>query len=196
MESLDELDLELSKRVQILVKSINFYKSCMELNHPQDLELKSFADNNSFIRMTRYSLWCMSVLELNKLYGGSNDYYTIEKLLNILLYNCKKELLNDKIDKSTLKEWMSIIKSEKYNRIIKNLNSLRNKFYAHTDNNLDLSINEFEILDNEIIDIFTFTKEVISEIRLKVLGIDTNFETIKRDKYSALNVLKTLYENK
>lgn len=194
MKTLDELNIEIKSRVNILAKAIIFYDNGKYLNSPETKEEKEFANNSFFIRRTRYSYWVLTVLELCKLFGKKGDHFTINKLLNKLLASHKTTPWRDKLSEEQIHNWQLKLGDQRTICNIDKLHGLRDQYYAHSDKEPEREIRELTPEYKEIEYLIDLSKEIIKEIQYKVFDIHQVFENIENQK--ANNILFNLLELK
>ena len=175
MKTKSHLKKELEKRHIIHFKAALFFLDSKYLNNPSSDKEKNVADKSRFIRKVKYSFWVMSVLELCKIYGKSNDHYSVEKLINKLLSNCSNSEWNQAVTREDISRMY-----EKYNRqevqvIIEKLRGLRDQYYAHLDKKPKKTIFDYTPNYSEVEILLKLHECILKEISLKVFNSDIQF---------------------
>lgn len=80
MRSKVELKNEIEKMISIWYSAKTYFQDNKYLLNPDTKEEKIVAQNDLFIKRARYALGVMSVIQLNKLFGGENDDFTLKKI--------------------------------------------------------------------------------------------------------------------
>jgi len=161
------------------------YGRFKQLSMPQSNEEQEYLNKSYELKFIRYALWRLSVIELSKLYSPKerNDKFNIEKFISKL----KKGNHYEKMGVSSIKidEWENRINSK--SQLIQGLLRLRDKVYAHTDEdmnhyNQDITYQGFE-------ELITFIQDIISEIYLVLYNAEVDHSNAYSSRFSILKQL-------
>ena len=169
MKTLVELKEEIERMISISYTAEIYFNDNMYLLNPETTEEKVVAANDLFIKRARYALGVMSVIQINKLFGGDNDDFSLKKFLSKLLNNHINSEWKDKISVDLIREWQSKLIEPKMVDAIKKVKGLRDQYYAHSDRNPE----EFEkliIKSEEMKNLLQFSNEVLLRISTDVFN--------------------------
>jgi len=114
----------------IILSAIDYYEYSNYLRNPDTEKERNFIHYNTHISFIQNTIEITLVLELSKLFSNSpNDEFSIFNLIEYLKRNGEFESLE--YDNNLLNDWSDILVSKK--EIIEIVKTLRDKFYAHTD---------------------------------------------------------------
>lgn len=88
---------------------------------------------NKFFIRTQRAFWALAIIETHKIFGGNNDYFTIEKLFQYIESSIKEYEPQICITREKFQELSAILNSQEVKTNIKKIKELRNKHYAHRD---------------------------------------------------------------
>lgn len=185
MNKKEQLKRDLDKITKSIVTILQSFEFCYYLNYPKtdnslDEKYLKYISNSGFFSFTRYALWRVTIIELHKL---SNDNKETDKYnLHHLLRKLKKGGIYQslKIGESKISEWKTELK--KQNESIEQVSSLRFKLYAHTDNNYENVINNFELTLKATEELINVLVKIVFEIYLIVFDTDFEFKPIHEKK--------------
>ena len=185
MNKKEQLKRDLDKITKSIVTILQSFEFCYYLNYPKtdnslDEKHLKYISNSGFFSFTRYALWRVTIIELHKL---SNDNKETDKYnLHHLLRKLKKGGIYQslKIGESKISEWKTELK--KQNESIEQVSSLRFKLYAHTDNNYENVINNFELTLKATEELINVLVKIVFEIYLIVFDTDFEFKPIHEKK--------------
>lgn len=185
MNKKEQLKRDLDKITKSIVTILQSFEFCYYLNYPKtdnslDEKHLRYISNSGFFSFTRYALWRVTIIELHKL---SNDNKETDKYnLHHLLRKLKKGGIYQslKIGESKISEWKTELK--KQNESIEQVSSLRFKLYAHTDNNYENVINNFELTLKATEELINVLVKIVFEIYLIVFDTDFEFKPIHEKK--------------
>ena len=185
MNKKEQLKRDLDKITKSIVTILQSFEFCYYLNYPKtdnslDEKHLKYISNSGFFSFTRYALWRVTIIELHKL---SNDNKETDKYnLHHLLRKLKKGWIYQslKIGESKISEWKTELK--KQNESIEQVSSLRFKLYAHTDNNYENVINNFELTLKATEELINVLVKIVFEIYLIVFDTDFEFKPIHEKK--------------
>lgn len=189
MKTLAELKEEIGKMISISYSAETYFNDNMYLLNPDTIEEKVVAQNDLFIKRSRYALGVMSVLQINKLFGGDNDDYSLKKFLNKLLNNHRNSEWKDRLSLGLIKEWQNKLSEQTMVDSIKRVNGLRDQYFAHSDRNPV----EFETLvlkSEEMKTLLKFCNDVLLKISVDVFN-EYRFSIVS-DTDKASGILKRL----
>lgn len=176
MKSKEDLKSEIKKRHLIHFKANLFFIDSKYLNAPASDKEKNVADKSSFIRKVRYAYWVLSVLELCKIYGKSNDHYSMEKLINKLWNNYSSSDWNTLLSKEDIVRIRENYNRQEIQTIIKKLRGLRDEYYAHLDRNPKKTISDYTPNYIEVETLLKLHESFLKEISLKVFKTEIQFK--------------------
>lgn len=190
MNKKDEIQNEITKIWLILVNAKECFYYSYYLHKPSTLEEQNYIDESVEFIFIRGILWKMAVTELSKLFSSkSSDRYSIIRFIE----KCKKDgyFGNQGIDNATFEGWKSEIEN---NRVtIKEIVTLRDKAYSHTDSNYNEYNSEITFEQTEkLIDI---SEKVITDIFYKVLNSGAHFDNGRFEKEN-FDIIKILAKDK
>lgn len=184
-----ELEFEIAKREAIYFTAKGFYYECRYLFLPETDEEKFILESEPFLQKARILFWSMSIIELCKLFGGKNDSFTMEKLLNTLLNNYKNSEWKNKISKEQIVEWKQKITT--HEKHIKKIRKLRDEYYSHAQRNPEVPYLELYKDNGEIEELLRFAKEVLEKLRFELLKNRYSYEMVS-DYETAKSFLKKM----
>lgn len=187
---MEEIRNEITKIWLILINAKECFYYSLYLHKPSTLEEQNYLDESVDFIFIRGILWKMAVTELSKLFSSkSNDRYSIIHFIE----KCKKDghFRNQRIDNATIEEWKSDIENNKVT--IKEIVTLRDKAYSHTDSNY----NEYnsEITFEQTEKLIEIAEKVITDIFEKVFNSGAHFDNGRFEKEN-FDIIKILAEDK
>ena len=189
MRSLIELKVEIEKMISLWYSAETYFKDNMYLLKPDTTEEKVVAENDLFIKRTRYALGVMSVLQINKLFGGDNDDFSLKKFLNKLLNNHRNSEWKSKVSIDLIKEWQKELNEQTITDCIKKVNGLRDQYYAHSDRNPE-PFENLIVKSEEMKKLLKFCKDILLKISVDVFN--QYYWTMISDTEKASGILKRL----
>lgn len=177
----DDLD-NIAKIVITLLQSFEF---CYYLNYPKkdnqlDEKQLKYISKSGFFSFTRYTMWRVTIMELNKL---TNDNKKTEKYnLHHLLRKLSKGGIYQsiEIDNSKIKEWETELKNK--SESIEQVYKLRIKLYAHTDNDYKDVIDNSELTLKATQDLINVIVKIVFEIFELAYDIHFMFKPIHKSE--------------
>lgn len=155
----------------------------------EESEYLSFSQDFDFIR---HILWRMTIIELSKLFSSSakRDRFNLKHFISKL----KKagHFSKAEINEVTINKWETEL--SKNEKTVKNILTLRDKIYAHSDLKKD-DFNTIQITFQEIEKLILIAENVVKEIYLTVFDADTEMTTIVFDKNN-FDIIKILADEK
>jgi hypothetical protein len=189
MKTLSELKKEIDRMLSISYSAELYFNDNMYLLNPDTKEEQVVAQNDLFIRRARYALGVMSILQINKLFGGKNDHFSLRKLLNTLLNNHRSSEWKEKIAVDLIKEWQAKLEELPMVECIKKINGLRNNYYAHSDRQPE-ALERLIVHTEEMKMLLKFCNEVLLKISVDVFN-QYKYSVIS-DTQKASGILKRL----
>lgn len=185
MNSKTQLKSELEKVTKSIVTLLQAFEYCYYLNYPKnDIHLDQkhlkYISNSGFFSFTRYALWRVTIMELNKLI---NDNKKTEKYnLHLILRKLKKGGTYQSIGiaDSKILEWETELKNQ--SESINQVYNLRIKLYAHTDNNYKNIIDNSELTLKATEELINTLVKIVFEIYQIALGKHFEFKPIYEKK--------------
>jgi len=175
MKTKQDLKSEIEKRHIIHFKANLFFSDSKYLNDPASDEERNVAGKSSFIRKVRYAYWVLSVLEFCKIYGKSNDHYSMEKLINKLWNNYSNSEWNTLLSKEDIARIRENYNRQEIQTIIVKLRGLRDEYYAHLDRNPKKTINDYTPNYHEVETLLNLHESFLKEVSLKVFSTEILF---------------------
>lgn len=192
-----ELDLfsELKNIKEIYMNVRILYDDCKYLMRPKTTEeldiIKDYIVFQSFV----YSMWRLSIVELCKLFGKKNDDFRIELFLENILKDYENLTYKDKISKNQLEGWLYYLRNDTdLKSLIKKIQTLRDKFIAHSDRSPEKSLYNLAPSIIEFKNLFDFIENVIKYFESKINGRTIGFDIGKVG--NASDILAVLVEYK
>lgn len=172
---------------QILQDVQECYSLTKYLNKPDSQEELDYINLSLHFRFIRSLSWKMTVIELAKIFISSNNHhFNLKHFIDKLKQG--QELSDCALNKNKIKLWEEkLIANQK---LIKQLQTQRDKFYAHTDK--DREENSFdEILFSEIDNLISLAESVIREIYSIVLDAQAEIENVvfENGKFPHIKIL-------
>lgn len=177
MNKKEQLKSELEKCTKSIITLLQAFEYCYYLNYPKkdnhlDDRHLTYISNSGFFSFSRYALWRVTIMELNKL---TNDNKKTEKHnLHLLLRKLSKGGIYQSfgISDTKISEWETELK--KQSKSIEQVYSLRVKLYAHTDNDYKNIIDNSDLTLKATQDLINIIIKIVFEIYQ--ITLDTHFE--------------------
>lgn len=169
-----DFEKEIDQIWLLYTKSYEYYY-CLKKIAEHD---KSKFSDIRFISFISYNCWYILIIELCKLFeqNNKNQHYNVYRLLNILKNNYKKLEYKNLISKSDIDQFYNNLNALEVIKVRDKIVQLRNKFYAHTDRDADIFVNNIRVTLNEVELLFNVLRNFIYEIKSKVFDGHTIFE--------------------
>ncbi len=164
MLKIEQLREKISTITEIYIGVKENFRFCFHLHHfNSELESKYLAIDKH-LQFIRHSLWRLTVIELCKLFSAhKNDKYDIKTLLDNLKPGGHFGKLE--FDVVKIQAWGNEV--NKKNIVIKNINDLRDKIYAHTDPEREIYRN-IDIYFNDVSELLELANQIIQEISIQI----------------------------
>jgi hypothetical protein len=177
MNKKEQLKSELEKITKSIITLLQAFEYCYYLNYPKndnhlDEKHLKYISNSGFFSFSRYALWRVTIMELNKL---TNDNKKTEKYnLHLILGKLKKGSPYQSIGiaDSKILQWETELK--KQSESIDQVYKLRIKLYAHTDNDYKNIIDNSELTLKATQELINTVVKIVFEIYQ--IAFDTHFE--------------------
>ena len=170
----EELKSELKEIWHVLILSKQCFNYTLYFHKPDTQEELEYLNYSRDFRFIRHILWRMTVIELSKIFSKSKrrDKFNFVNLINKLRKNGYYSCLDFPSD--ILDRWVSDLNI--HSNIIERLLTLRDKYYAHSDNlNEPLDI---IILFDEIKELILLLENLITDINKIVFQTASRFEPL------------------
>lgn len=187
-----ELEEEISNIWDILIYAKDCYQYSFYLHKPETLEETDYLNNSQDFKFIRHILWRMTIIEIAKLFSNSKtrDRYNLKHFINKLK---KAGHFGDcKINIITIEKWEEQLLINE--TLIKDILTLRDKIYAHTDPNKE-EYTKIEITFEKIGSLLNIVEDVIQDIYLSVFNSGVDFESPFMDN-NRTNIVKILATEK
>ena len=134
MTTLNEFEIEIRKRENLL-KNILLHKRDFEfLNTPGSAELISFFARHPLFARSKDAIFKLLCIEVHKLFSDlKNDKFRLTQLLEKIKEHKKKAEWSESLQKEDIKYITKLINEGLENDAITGLRRYRNKYLAHTD---------------------------------------------------------------
>jgi hypothetical protein len=173
-----QLQDQLWRITEIYLNAKENFNYCYYLHRPDTKEEAEYIAIDRSLLFIRHSLWRLTIIELSKLYSSKeNDKFNLHKLVNRFSEEGFCSKLG--IDFSDVLIWESQIISKGV--AIENVNTLRDKIYAHTDPNKD-SYKTIDLFFHDIETLLEIAASIIKDINLKVFAITADLKTPTFDR--------------
>jgi hypothetical protein len=162
MSKMKEIKEAVSTIIEIYIGAKENFKFCCHLHYSKTEMEAQYLKTDRHLQFIRHSLWRLTIIELSKLFSnGTNDVYCLKKLIQ----NLKPDgaFAQHGINLEKVSQWENLINGK--SSIIKNINDLRNKIYAHTDPNREI-YKGIEIYFSDISELINITSRLINEISI------------------------------
>lgn len=185
--TIDEIKIKLNKTISILNDSKILERDSYKIITTDSSEKFTIIDNNDFLKNITLSLWKLSIIELHKLFGGKNDNFKISKLLTDILETQEKSEWCDLITKIELENLQKKMESLETIKNIENLKYIRDKYYAHSDENPKKSIYEIKYFHESSNYLIQLADNILEQLMVKL--IDKNYKISKYNGENAINFI-------
>ncbi|GAC1427561.1 MAG: hypothetical protein NVS3B13_33060 [Mucilaginibacter sp.] len=201
-----EIESNLNTVWKILIYAKEIFLFAFYLHKPDTPEELNFVSHHRHLHFIRYNLWKMTVIELAKLFSTSNNQkFNLIKLLKKLKKGNYYKSLN--FNENTLADWE--LRFEQLAPQIREIEYLRNQYYAHTDNDpfsqedtaltfeqtsvlIDFASEIVKVLFHEILNIDPIIKPMYYDSRkmdfLKILADEERRELVALSKATGINL--------
>ena len=189
MNKEDELHSEITKIWQILLSAKECLLYSFYLHKPNTKEEVVYLNESVDFIFIRGILWKMAVTELSKLFTESKkrDRFNIFHFIS----KHKKDgyFRNQGIDDETITKWENEIENNK--QTIKEIITLRDKAYSHTDVNFNEHSSELTFEQTE--KLILIIEEVIKDIYIKVFNSNVAIDEgrFNRETFDIIKILAT-----
>jgi|JI10StandDraft_1071094.scaffolds.fasta_scaffold429080_4 hypothetical protein len=177
--------LQIEKKIDKIIIIINEAKFLMNDSYKMlmtDTSAKHVIINrNKFLTRVRESFWKLAVIELAKIYGSKNDKFRLEHFLNTLIENHKKGEYKLLISKKELNSLLSFLQKEDVLEKVEKLKEVRDKHYAHTDENAK-SLHEIKFYFTDFVFLLRTAELIIESINNKLFNKQRSFKSYFGDE--------------
>lgn len=185
MNKKEQLKSELEKVTKSLVTLLQSFEYCYYLNYPKnDIHLDQkhlkYISSSGFFSFTRYALWRVTIMELNKLLNDNKktEKYNIHLILRKLKEGGTYQSIG--IDNSKILEWETELKNQ--TESITQVYNLRIKLYAHTDYDYKNIIENSELTLKSTEELINTLVKIVFEIYQTAFNIHFQFKPIHEKK--------------
>jgi hypothetical protein len=148
-------DIEIRWKITIIAKEV--YKFSNYFVNPNTDGERNYVSNHRHLNFISWALWRLSVIELCKLFGDSEKQnYNLQKLLKKMAPDGHYRALT--FDNDKLNDFNNKLKG--FDDSIREINRLRNNFYAHTDKDPFEKI-ETTLRTSDCANLIVFAEEVL-----------------------------------
>ena len=123
---------------------------------------------NKFMTRAYEAFWYLSVIDAHKLFGGKNDDYRIQKLINYLRDTHRNSEWKDRISLKEINSLESKLKEPEVVTKTELLNELRNQHYAHKQKSPNRYSTQIELYFEGVDFLLTVAENVCDEVNKKV----------------------------
>ena len=159
-----ELKEKLSSLTEIFIDTKENFRYCYYLHYSEIEEERKYLAIDRHLQFIRHSLWRLTVIEVCKLFSNrDNDKYNIQRLIKS--FKPGKHFGKIGLESSKLSEWENEIANKE--KVIENLITLRDKFYAHSDamGAIDKDVN---IYFQDIFELLELANQIIRNVSIKI----------------------------
>jgi hypothetical protein len=190
MKTEKELNIELKNLKDIYINVRILHDNCKYLSNPKTDQENEIKKEYIIFQSIIFSMWRLTIIELCKLFGKSNDHYRIEAFLK----DFETLSYKGKIEKSHIVDWLSTISNNvDLKNLIQKIQTLRDKWFAHSDKNHEKSICDFELTKIEFDQLFSFIENIIEYFEIKIYGRCSDFNIVD---VNAIYILRDLVDCK
>jgi len=177
--------LQIEKKIDKIIIIINEAKFLMNDSYKMlmtDTSAKHVIINrNKFLTRVKESFWKLAVIELAKIYDSKNDKFRLEHFLNTLIENHKKGEYKLLISKKELNSLLSFLQKEDVLEKVEKLKEVRDKHYAHTDENAK-SLHEIKFYFTDFVFLLRTAELIIESINNKLFNKQRSFKSYFGDE--------------
>ncbi|HPN18652.1 MAG TPA: hypothetical protein PK546_03865 [Chitinophagales bacterium] len=177
--------LQIENKIDKIIIIINEAKFLMNDSYKMlmtDTSAKHVIINrNKFLTRVRESFWKLAVIELAKIYDSKNDKFRLEHFLNTLIENHKKGEYKLLISKKELNSLLSFLQKEDVLEKVEKLKEVRDKHYAHTDENAK-SLHEIKFYFTDFVFLLRTAELIIESINNKLFNKQRSFKSYFGDE--------------
>lgn len=192
MTKIAELEKEIWRITEIFLNAKENFNYSYYLHKPDTTEEAEYVKHDRDLIFIRHSLWRLSIIELSKLFSNNTNTHKFNLSHFISKLKPGGHFSNFQIDPLKIAEWEKAILTKQ--ELIKNIITLRDKIYAHTDPNKD-DYRTVEIFFTQIESLFDLVEGIIKEINLVALESDDDISTPTFER-NDFTMIKTLSEVK
>lgn len=191
IRSKDYFEKELENILYIHFDAKYYFEDVKYLNNPDTLEERIAANENFIVRRIRIAFWRLVIIEIAKLFQKSkSQHYNLLNYIEELINNYNNYSWIQDLPKNKLESWLELLNSNKIKNIRDKISVQRNKYFAHTDKNPDIKLENAQLSFDEIYELLSLTESIIFELKVNCLSTHTDFEITGMEK--AGNILKSL----
>ena len=169
--------LQIENKIDKIIIIINEAKFLMNDSYKMlmtDTSAKHVIINrNKFLTRVKESFW--------KLYDSKNDKFRLEHFLNTLIENHKKGEYKLLISKKELNSLLSFLQKEDVLEKVEKLKEVRDKHYAHTDENAK-SLHEIKFYFTDFVFLLRTAELIIESINNKLFNKQRSFKSYFGDE--------------
>lgn len=195
MGSLEELKKETWRITEIYLNAKENFNYCYYLHKPNTKAEAEYLNVDRNLKFIRHSLWRLSIIELAKLFSDrkSTDKFNLLFFLSKLKSDGHYKHFN--IDPLKIAEWESLVFTN--DNLIKDVITVRDKIYAHTDPDKD-EYKKIEIYFKQIEDLFEIVEIVLKEVYLVAFSstLDLRTPTFNRTDFDLVRILAQEHKKK
>ena len=177
--------LQIENKIDKIIIIINEAKFLMNDSYKMlmtDTSAKHVIINrNKFLTRVKESFWKLAVIELAKIYDSKNDKFRLEHFLNTLIENHKKGEYKLLISKKELNSLLSFLQKEDVLEKVEKLKEVRDKHYAHTDENAK-SLHEIKFYFTDFVFLLRTAELIIESINNKLFNKQRSFKSYFGDE--------------
>ena len=177
--------LQIENKIDKIIIIINEAKFLMNDSYKMlmtDTSAKHVIINrNKFLTRVKESFWKLAVIELAKIYDSKNDKFRLEHFLNTLIENHKKGEYKLLISIKELNSLLSFLQKEDVLEKVEKLKEVRDKHYAHTDENAK-SLHEIKFYFTDFVFLLRTAELIIESINNKLFNKQRSFKSYFGDE--------------
>ncbi len=164
-----------------------YFEDVRILNNPDTISQKIIAHDHYVIKRIRIAFWRLGIIEIAKLFQKSrNQHYNLITYIEELREKYKDYTWIKELPKRKLFNWLRKLNSVHIKTIRTKVSIQRDKYFAHTDKNPDIKLDNVQISFDEIQELLNLTESIIFDLKVHCLSTHSDFEVAGMEKTSIL----------
>jgi hypothetical protein len=195
MENIEDLRKETFSIIKIYLSAKENFNFCYYLHKPDTKIEAEYLMIDRNLKFIRHSLWRLSIIELAKLFSDRKSTHKFNLLHFLSKLRPEGHYKSFKIDPLKILEWERLIYTNE--NLIKDIITLRDKIYAHTDPNKE-EYNKIEIYFTQIEELFEIVEILLKEVFLIAFSatLDLRTPTFERNSFDLVKILAQEHNRK
>lgn len=164
-----------------------YFEDVKYLNNPDTTQEKVIAINHFIIKRIRIAFWRLGIIEIAKLFQNSkSQHYNLITYIEELIEHYDEYTWIQELPKSQLLTWLQKFNSKSIKTIRRKISVQRNKYYAHTDKNPDIKLENVQLSFADIDTLLKLTESIIFDLKVHCLSTHSDFEVAGIEKTDVL----------